>query len=435
MYRTVYGTKELSRTPVPLNPEALVLGGGLVGLTVARELARDAIRVVIAEKGELLGGQARDLRFFYDRPLDARQWLAEMIAGVESADTVTVYKGARLKRFAGQLGRFQAVIATAGGAETVCSPSVVVMATGCITRPSDALSGEERVIGFAAMENLLAESGEGSVTWKGKPIETVTYLLDRTNEDLKIHTVNALKQTLVLQERGCRVAVVARDLKVSATGVERLYRRARERGVLFYKYDAPPLISAADAKIVVDLEDTTLLSKDERGAATLSSDLIVAPETFAADPEAGELFRLLRLRPGTDASLMDDNPQLQRVLSNRWGIFLAGAYRFPQIVSETLSEAHAVVQEVKALLFGGAYTPEAPIAEVDPRKCAVCLSCVRLCPHSAIDVECAERNVYAPPSEQSADSRWGSARVEPAACFGCGVCVAECPARAITLYE
>jgi heterodisulfide reductase subunit A-like polyferredoxin len=436
MYRAVYSTKTVTRRPIPLTPEVLILGGGLVGIAISRELARGGMQVVIAERGESLGGGARGLRFFYDLHRDPRTWLGEMITAVESTERITIHRGARLNRFDGQLGRFRAMIATGDGKEVLCSPSAVVVATGCVTRPPVVPDGQNRVIGLAELESLLAENPGGTVTRQGKPIETVTYLLDRTDDDLKIPTVTAIKQAILLEERGCRVAVAARDLKVSATGMERLYRRARERGVLFFKYDAPPVISAADAKISVDIEDTTILSAGERGTIALPSDLVVVPETFTADPEAAELHRLLRLRPGADGGLMDDNPQLQRVLSNRRGIFLAGACRFPQIVTESLSEAHAVVQEVNALLRGGAYTPETPIAEVDPRKCAVCLSCVRLCAHAAIDVErSGEGNVYAAPTGESADARWGAARVDPAACFGCGICAAECPTRAITFYE
>jgi heterodisulfide reductase subunit A-like polyferredoxin len=436
VYRTLYGAKSVTREPVPLKPEVLVLGGGLVGIAISRELARGGMQVVIAERGESLGGGARGLRFFSDGRRDPRKWLDEMISAVESTERITVHPGAHLKRLDGQLGRFQALIATGGGKETVCSPSAVVVATGCTTRAAVAPDGQSRVICLAAMESLLAESPDGTVSWQGKPVETVTYLLDSTDDDLKIPTVTAIKQAMLLEERGCRVAVAARDLKVAATGMERLYRRARERGALFFKYDAAPVISAADAKITVDIEETTILSAGERGTVPLPSDLVVVPETFSADPEAAELCRLLRLRPGADGRLMDDNPQLQRVLTNRRGIFLAGACRFPQIVTESLSEAHAVVQEVKALLHGGAYTPTGPLAEVDPRKCCVCLSCVRLCPHAAIDVErSGEGNVYAPPAGESADARWGAARVDAAACFGCGICVAECPTRAITFYE
>jgi heterodisulfide reductase subunit A len=132
---------------------------------------------------------------------------------------------------------------------------------------------------------------------------------------------------------------------------------------------------------------------------------------------------------------MEDNPQLLRVRSNRRGIFVAGACRFPQELSESLVEARAAAHEVIALLSTGAYTYDLAVAEVDPKKCAVCYTCSRLCPHSAITVEkYAERNVYAAPGQQE-EHKWGAAKVDPPACYACGICVAECPAKAIVLHH
>ena len=128
---------------------------------------------------------------------------------------------------------------------------------------------------------------------------------------------------------------------------------------------------------------------------------------------------------------MEDNPQLLRVRSNRRGIFVAGGCRFPQEVSESLTEARAVAEEVMGLLSKGDYTYDLAVAEVDPKKCAVCYTCPRLCPHSAITVEhYAEKNIYTIPGRED---KWGAAKVDPAACYGCGTCVAECPAKAIAL--
>ena len=131
---------------------------------------------------------------------------------------------------------------------------------------------------------------------------------------------------------------------------------------------------------------------------------------------------------------MEDNPQLLRVRSNRRGIFVAGGCRFPQEVSESLIEARAAAQEVVALLSKGSYTYDLAVAEVDPKKCAVCYTCPRLCPHSAITVEkYAERNVYTPPGAK--EDAMGRGQGRSAACYGCGICVAECPAKAITLHH
>ena len=137
MYQTVYESKSTAWSPVLLKPAVLIIGGGLVGMTIARQLAQDGMQVVIAEKGETLGGGARNLHFFYDRQSDVQKWLQEMIAAVESTERITVHTGAQLKRFDGHLGRFQALIGARDGGEMSLTPSVVVLATGCITRPPD----------------------------------------------------------------------------------------------------------------------------------------------------------------------------------------------------------------------------------------------------------------------------------------------------------
>jgi heterodisulfide reductase subunit A-like polyferredoxin len=94
-----------------------------------------------------------------------------------------------------------------------------------------------------------------------------------------------------------------------------------------------------------------------------------------------------------------------------------------------------VTQEVTALLLKGTYTYDLAVAEVDPKKCAVCYTCPRLCPHSAITVEkYGEKNVYITPGTGE-ETKWGAAKVDPASCYGCGICVAECPAKAITLQH
>ena len=61
------------------------------------------------------------------------------------------------------------------------------------------------------------------------------------------------------------------------------------------------------------------------------------------------------------------------------------------------------------------------MGEVDEDKCALCLTCLRLCPHGAVLVE--------PGAE--------AAKIMSSDCQGCGICAAHCPSHAITLpgYE
>jgi heterodisulfide reductase subunit A len=435
--RFASNSKPIETQSIHLKPELLVIGGGIVGISIALALVRSGIHVVLLEKGKDLGGKALELRKFYDRPEEVQQWIDEKVTEVKKNPSITLLTQAELKRLDGHLGRFQAKIRGRDGTESVLSSSAIVVATGYNTHPeTKGIYGHKRVIGLSEMEKLLSETIAPSLLLDGKKVEMVTFLLDGVNEDIKVDSINAIKQALSLQEAfNGQAAILCKDVKVAAAGMERLYRKAREKGVLFFKYEEPPRLSIVNGQIQVDVKDTAAIQKREQWPVSILSDLVVVSEAFVPTPEAESLAGILKIHLGTRGFLMEDNPQLLRVRSNRRGIFVAGACRFPQEVSESLIEARAVAQEVIALLSREAYTYDLAVAEVDPKKCAVCYTCPRLCPHSAITVEkYAERNVYIT-SGTAVQTQWGAAKVDPVACYGCGICVAECPAKAITLHH
>jgi heterodisulfide reductase subunit A-like polyferredoxin len=418
-----------------LKPEVLIIGGGIVGISVAQALAKSGIHVTLLEKGKSLGGRTSELRKFYNRPVEVQEWVEEKVSEIHQISNITLITQAELKRLDGHLGRFQAKIQGQDGTETVLSASAIVVAIGYATqRETKGIFGHKRVITLTEMEKLLSETTGPSLLWDGKKVEMVTFLLDGVNEDIKVDSINAIKQGLLLQETlQCQVAILCKDVKVAADGMERLYRKAREKGVLFFKYEEPPRLSIVNGQIQVDVKDTAAIQKTDQWPVSILSDLIVISEAFVPTPETESLSGVLKLHLGNRGFLMEDNPQLLRVRSNRRGIFVAGACRFPQEVSESLIEARAVAQEVMDLLSKGTYLYDLAVAEVDPKKCAVCYTCPRLCPHSAITVEkYAEGNVYKTFGIEEG-MKWGAAKVDSVACYGCGICVAECPAKAITL--
>jgi len=435
--RFASNSRSIEAQSINLKPEVLVIGGGVVGISVALALGRSGIHVSLLEKSGDLGGRARELRRFYNRPEEVQRWIEEKTAETYGSKNITLFTRSELKRLDGHLGRFQARIQGPGETETTLFPSAIVVASGYDARQeATGIYSHRRVIPLSKMESLLFETKGPRLLLDGKKAETVTFLLDRVNEDIKVDSINAVKQALSLQGAfDCQVAVLCRDVKVAADGMERLYRKAREKGVLFIKYEDPPRLSIVDGRIQVDVKDPAAIQKKEPWPVSILSDFVVVSEAFMPGPETEGLAGILKIHLGARGFLMEDNPQFLRVRSNRRGIFVAGACRFPQEISESLIEARAVAQEVIALLSKGAYAYDLAIAEVDPKKCAVCYTCPRLCPHSAITVEkYAEKNVYIT-SGSPAETKWSAAKVDPAACYGCGICVAECPAKAITLHH
>ena len=430
-------SKPIEAQSLFLKPEVLILGGGITGISIAQALASSGIHVTLLEKGKGLGGRVSELRRFYNRSEDIQKWIQENFSKIHQIPNIAIITQAELKRLDGHLGRFQVKIQGQDGTEIVLSASAIVVATGYATqRETKGILSHKRVITLPEMEKLLSDTPAPNLLWDGKKVEMITFLLDGVNEDIKIDSINAIKQGLLLQENfQCQATILCKDVKVAADGMERLYRKAREKGVLFFKYEDPPRLSMVNGQIQVDVKDTAAIQKTEQWPVSILSDLIVVSEAFVPTPGTETLSGILKLHLGNRGFLMEDNPQLLRVRTNRRGIFIAGACRFPQEVSESLIEARAVAQEVMALFSKGTYVYDLAVAEVDPKKCAVCYTCPRLCPHSAITVEkYAEGNVYQTFGINE-KMKWGAAKVDPVACYGCGICVAECPAKAITLHH
>ena len=433
--RIASSLKPIESQTLPLKPEVLILGGGISGISIALTLAKAGIQVFLVEKEKTLGGKTIELWKFYNKEVEVKGWLEQKISELRQNPRISLLAPAQLKYLRGHLGRFQATVLTGKGEEMTLTPSVIVVATGYrVERKRGGIYDHKRVITLSEMEKLLSETHPPFPLFEGKRVETVTYLLDETNEDIKLDAINAIKQSLILQgSLKCQVTILCKEVKVSSDGMERLYRKARGLGVLFVKYEEPPRLSLVDGQIQVEVKDTSILHKEDQWTISILSDLVVLSETILPHQELTELSALLKLHLSKRGFLMEDNPQLLRVRSNRRGIFVAGGCRFPQEISETLFEADALAQEVLALLSKGAYTYDLSVAEIDPKKCALCYTCPRVCPHSAITVEkYAERNVYLTYGIPQ-NTQWGAAKVDPASCFGCGICVGECPARAITL--
>jgi len=149
-------------------------------------------------------------------------------------------------------------------------------------------------------------------------------------------------------------------------------------------------------------------------------DLLVLPEAVRPRRDAEALAELLQVRLGEDGYFQEMNIHRYRPgLSLRRGIFFAGRCHMDCDVAGAEADALQAAANVDALLAAGYLEPEEIIAHVDSTKCVRCLTCIRSCPHAA--VEMADYDDVT------------AARVVDLACQGCGVCAVNCPVQAIDL--
>lgn len=402
--------------PAQLKKEVLILGGGFSGTKLASFLARHDVKVTVIERGE-----KQDSYFCLDDKTFLRSDLVP--------ENVTFLPKSTLVKLSGHLGSFQATITTEGN-RVVIEPSVIVIATGYSKKKESTFLPPGKTIFLEELAELLKESKAESLTFKGRKIDRISFIFDQVNDDIKIPFFLLFKTLLSLKSRfSCETYVFCKDVKVSFPSGERLYRKAREEGVLFFKYEDFPAFSDEREDFLITWEEK---GRDPSLSVNLRSDLLVIPEhIFPGDASSLSAITGIPLNKG--GYLMEDNPQFLSILTNRKGIYVLGGCHFPHLFTEVEKLAYATATEILKLFYGDTYHPSFPLAQVDPQKCALCYTCVRICPHKAVTIEkYAERNIY---YIKGNSLSWYAAYIERMACFGCGICIAECPARAISFIE
>ncbi|HSW50927.1 MAG TPA: CoB--CoM heterodisulfide reductase iron-sulfur subunit A family protein, partial [Bryobacteraceae bacterium] len=100
----------LEKRRIPIHPSALVIGGGVAGLTAARDMAVRGIEVVLIESGPFLGGRMAQLHRIYPTGQVAREILDPLIREVTAHPSVTVHTNAQLESASGFIGDFRTTV-------------------------------------------------------------------------------------------------------------------------------------------------------------------------------------------------------------------------------------------------------------------------------------------------------------------------------------
>ncbi|MFQ6090411.1 MAG: CoB--CoM heterodisulfide reductase iron-sulfur subunit A family protein, partial [Candidatus Bipolaricaulia bacterium] len=407
--------KPLSTQRIGVIPAALVIGGGLSGLTAALSLAEGGFGVHLIERERELGGNLRKLY----RTLEGEEvqaFLQDLIRRVEENPKIEVYTEAQLLEFSGFVGNFSSLVSTPQGERRVEHGVAIVASGGSEHRPSEYLYGEdERVMTQLELERVIHEAPQ---ELEGKRSIVMIQCVGSRNEERpycsRVCCGEALKNALSLVERDPdrRIYVLYRDIMTYGL-MEGLYRRAREKGVIFIRYDEDrrPQVQRREGRIVI-----TVWDGGTNEDVVITPDLLVLSTGIVPDLGNAELGRRLKVPLDGQGFFCEAHVKLRPVDFASRGIFLCGLSHAPGLIPEAIAKAKAAAGRAATVLAKGYLETGGLVALVDPERCVGCLTCVRECPYSAVSI-----------------NQEGVAEVEAALCQGCGVCAAECPMKAIQL--
>ena len=402
--------------PFKVSQRALVIGGGMAGMTAALNLSAQGFEVVLVEKEAVLGGNALKLHYG-PRDEDITALVQETIRSVEQDCRITVYTNAQVMETSGHVGKFQTRVMTPEGEEVISHGATIVATGGAEYQPDQYLYGQHpRVMTQRDFQAKLAEDpgfpGMGNIVMMqcvGSRDEAHPYCS-------RICCTQAVTNALRVKRRypEAEVTILFRDMRTFGL-YELLYKEAREAGVQFVRYELGqgPEVREKDGGLEVEVFDQNLKEQ-----MTLKADYMVLSVAIRPEESSKELATSLKLPLDPDGFFLEAHVKLRPLDFANAGYFLCGLAHGPKFLDESIAQAKGAASRAAEVLSKEQMMVEAQVAVVDREKCVLCLTCVRSCPFGVPKV-----------------AEDGFIQIDPAECHGCGICASACPRKLIQVQH
>ena len=475
--------KQAQKTELPepyqleqITKKILVMGGGIAGLTAAKEAASAGYEVTLVEKEEKLGGKALNWRKQF--PMKA-PWtdleepsVHAMVKAVESDPNITVRTSTEVARIAGEPGELKATLKPAGTKSEWDAPAKVsvdvqekidkgelpdpneglkaymevnpdaedfggvILATGW--NPADVSEYEH--LGYGKYKNVVTNAefermaGAGKITRPsdGKAVESVAFVQSpggaESDKDFpyanSVTSMVALKQAMYVREdnSNAKAYVLYQHMRTPGN-MEMFYKAAQnDDGIFLTKANVMQVNEEGDGSLSVAVTDT-LLNED----MDLKVDMVVLAAGMVPTTKQKPTINLsYRQGPAfMDLELFDGYADSHFICfpyeTRRTGVYTCGGVRKATNMDETIDDATGAalkaIQSIESADRGVAVHPRSgdqTYPEFFFQRCTQCKRCTEECPFGALD-----------------DDEKGTPKPNYTRCRRCGTCMGACPERII----
>jgi heterodisulfide reductase subunit A-like polyferredoxin len=413
--------RQLARQKIEVNKSALVIGGGMAGITAALELAGMGFKAYLVEKAGSLGGNALNLYTsptgrFYDN------YIPKYIEAVKNNPLIEVLLDTKVKNIDGYVGKYLTTL-DCNGIEREVEHGVAIIATGAVEyKPEEYLYGcDNRVITQMELEKRLKDR---TLEWGSvKNIVMIQCVGSRDEERPYCSRVccnQAIKNALLLKEinKDIDITVLYRDIR--AYGLNEIsYRNARKAGIKFIHYEpeCKPEVTEENGKLLVKTIEPLL-----NRTYSIEADILVLSSAIIPEIEDNKIIaQMLKVPLNQDGFFLEAHAKLRPVDFATDGVYVCGLAHAPKNLKECIVQGKAAAARAATVISKDMLETEGIIAKVDENLCSGCGACEKVCAYKAISVEEIEKR----------NTTIKKAVVNAVLCKGCGTCSATCRCGAV----
>ncbi len=416
-------------------PTALVIGGGVSGMTASLELANQGFKTYVIEKEKKLGGNLNNLNILYPIQEDASIFLNDIVGKVESNNNIEAHLESTIKDVKGYIGNYDVSIIDSKDKLTEIKTGAIIVATGGQEFKPNGLfqydGKNKQVMTQLEIEQKLQDTDK---SWLEK-LKRVTFILcvgarqkDGISYCSNVCCGTSIKNINILKELNpnLEIVVLYRDIQMAKKEFEEYYRN-RRKDAMFLRYELERLpkvtkLAKSPEKYKVEVFDTNLQDN-----LNFETDLIVLATPMVPADNLKDLAMMLKVPLDRTGFFLEAHVKLRPLDFATDGIFLCGCAQWPKNIQDSISQASGAAGRASRFLSAGEITTSGLVAEVTQSKCIGCGECEEVCPYKAIELIEITKNF------EDVSIIVKKSSINSALCKGCGTCAATCPVGAISV--
>ena len=431
---------------IDITPSALIIGGGVSGMTTALNISRQGFKTYIIEKENKLGGLLNNIYQLYPTQQKASEFLNNIIKEVDDCKTIQVLLNSQVREINGSIGNYLIKTGDNNGNLHSLNIGVIIVATGSQEfKPKRSFQYNEEnqnVITLLELEQKLKNEDR---SWLDKIYHITTILcvnsrqMDGFQYCSKVCCNNALKNINILKEikPELEMLIFYRDLHTVKTEFEDIFNEQNTiANCLRYNLNNVPEIT----KVNKDPEKYIIrLCDDLDKIIEQETDLIVLATPLIPSPNLNELAELLGVPLDENGFFPEAHEKLRPLDFVTNGVFICGSAEFPKNIQDSISQAKGAagrasrflsrkkISTTKLEYLSSLLSIECFFKDliVNPDKCNGCGRCFDACSFNAISLIEVEKKF------EDVNLFEKKAVINSALCKGCGKCASTCRLRAI----
>ena len=427
--------KPLTEAKLDITPTALIIGGGVSGMTAALNIANQGFQAYLIEKEQQLGGNLNNLNILYPIHEDASIILNDIKNKVEKNKNIQIYLKSKIKEIKGYIGNYNVSIIDSKQKVHDLKIGTIIVATGAQElKPNGKFQYNNKNKNVLTQLELEQKLKDKDQSWLEK-INRVTTILcvDARQKEGITYCSNvccgvAVKNISLLKELkpDLEIIVLYRDLQMAKKEFEEYYRE-RRKNAIFLRYDLEqmPIISQTSSK--PEKYEIKVFDSNLQDDLKFDTDLLVLSTPMIPADNLDELAKMLKVPLDKNGFFLEAHVKLRPLDFATDGIFLAGCAQWPKNIQDSISQANGAAGRASRFLSAKTIKTSGLIAEVNPVRCIGCGKCVSVCPYNAIELKEASLDY------EEVSLVLKKSFINSALCKGCGTCAATCPNGAISV--